>query len=78
MRTGRCGTAGMTALRPLWYVKSTRRINRLSKTQFKLGQSLINKPCGNLPSLDHLSNVIIYRILLNPTLAGATVLAFRM
>ena len=68
----------MTALRPLWYVKSTRRINRLSKTQFKPGQSLINKPCGNLPSLDHLSNVIIYRILLNPTLAGATVLAFRM
>ena len=34
------------------------------------------KPCGNLPTLNHISNVIIYRILLS-TLAGATVLAFR-
>ena len=48
------------------------------KTQFKLGESLINKPCGNLPSFDHLSNVIICRVLLHPTLAGATVLALRM
>ena len=35
------------------------------------------KLCGNLPSLNHISNVIIYRILLS-TLVGATVLAFRM
>ena len=35
------------------------------------------KPCGNLSSVNHISNVIIYRILLS-TLAGATVLAFRM
>ena len=45
---------------------------------YNVGESLINKPCGNLPSLDHLSNVIIYRIFLHPTLAWATVLALRM
>ena len=50
----------------------TNNSSLFGRIQFKLGESLINKPCGNLPSLNNISNVIIYRILL-PTLAGATV-----